>query len=69
MQMIFESFDDFWGPFLLGAGPLGAYVTDLSAHQRVALREALRDRLLPGHRDGAISLRAGALAVRGRVTG
>ena len=67
MQMIFESFDDFWGPFLLGAGPQGAYVTDLSADQRDALRAALRDRLMPDQRDRAIRLRAGALAVRGRV--
>jgi len=63
----FESFDDFWEPFLLGAGPQGAYVKELSGDHREALREALRGRLLPGRRDGPIRLRAGAWAVRGTV--
>ena len=63
----FESFDDFWEPFLLGAGPQGVYVRELPAERRDALREALRERLLPGRPDGPISLRASAWAVRGTV--
>lgn len=63
----FESFDDYWQPFLLGVGPQGVYVKELTLERREALREALRERLLPGGRDGPISLRASAWTVRGTV--
>ncbi|HEY5634781.1 MAG TPA: class I SAM-dependent methyltransferase [Burkholderiaceae bacterium] len=63
----FESFNDFWEPFLLGVGPQGVYVKELTVQRREALREALRERLLPGGSDGPISLRASAWAVRGTV--
>jgi hypothetical protein len=39
------SFDDWWGPFLLGVGPAGKYVASLDPPQQARLREACRDRL------------------------
>jgi hypothetical protein len=65
MQLPFESFNDFWEPHLRGVAPQGAYVASLSEERREALREGLRKRLLGSRTDGAFSLRAKALAVRG----
>jgi len=67
MQLPFESFNDFWEPHLTGLAPQGAYVASLSEERREALREGLRKRLLGNRRDGAFSLHAKALAVRGVV--
>jgi len=67
MQMNFSSFDDFWQPHLYGVGPQGVYVAGLSTQGREALREGLRGRCLGERPDGAFSLRARALAVRGTV--
>ena len=39
------SFDDWWEPFLLGVGPAGSYVGQLSSERRVRLRELCRERL------------------------
>lgn len=41
----FSSFDDFWTPFTLGAGPAPAYLASLPDAQREALRQVLHDRL------------------------
>jgi SAM-dependent methyltransferase len=41
------SFDDWWGPFLLGVGPAGKYVASLDPPQQARLRDACRDRLPP----------------------
>ena len=60
----FDSFDDYWGPFLAGVGPGGAYVASLSEDRRKALEARLRQRL-PGR--GAIALKARAWCVRGVV--
>lgn len=67
MPMPFASFADFWEPHLKGVAPQGAYVATLSAERRDAVREGLRKRLLADRPDGAFSLRAKALAVRGTV--
>jgi hypothetical protein len=40
------SFDDWWRPFTLGAGPAGAYMASLTPDRRAALREQCRH-LLP----------------------
>jgi SAM-dependent methyltransferase len=64
MRTDFTCFDDFWLPYTKGAGPQGAYVASLSPEKREVLRDALRRRFV-GERDGAFSLRAVALAVRG----
>jgi SAM-dependent methyltransferase len=65
---VFAGFDDYWSPFLGGTGPAPAYVTTLSEHDRLSLREALRQRL-PADDDGSIHLTARAWTVRGRVPG
>lgn len=67
MQMPFASFDDYWEPHLKGVAPQGAYVAALSEERREALRQGLRKRLLGERPDGAFTLRAKALVVRGTV--
>jgi hypothetical protein len=60
----FAGFDDFWKPFLGGAGPAPSYVASLTEPNRNALAERLRARL-PAADDGSIRLGARAWAVRG----
>jgi SAM-dependent methyltransferase len=62
---VFADFDDYWTPFLQASAAAPAYVRSLGEDDRVALREALRQRL-PVRADGTIALHAGAWAVRGR---
>ena len=59
----FESFDDYWQPFLGGQGPAPAYAMSLGESQRERLRERLRARL-PRAADGSIPLVARAWAVK-----
>lgn len=59
----FASFDDYWGPFLAGVGPGGAYVASLAEDRRKALEARLRKRL----GEGPIALKARAWCVRGLV--
>jgi len=61
----FDSFDDFWMPFLEKQGPAGAYASSLPAADREALRLRLRRRLLGDGPDKAILMHARAWAVRG----
>jgi hypothetical protein len=63
----FESFDDYWAPFLLGQGPAGAHAAALPQDGQAALRERLRARLLGVRPDGPIEMRARAWAVKGVV--
>ncbi|HLL24216.1 MAG TPA: class I SAM-dependent methyltransferase [Kofleriaceae bacterium] len=63
----FASFEDFWGPFLLGQGPGGAYVAKLSRAKQAELAQRLRKRLLKGGPDRAFALAARAWAVKGTV--
>jgi SAM-dependent methyltransferase len=65
---VFAGFDDYWAPFLGGQGPAPAYVASLTAADRDALRDLLRDRL-PTAPDGTIPLTARAWAVQGTVRG
>lgn len=67
MEFPFTSFSDFWDPHLKGIAPQGVYVGTLSEGRREALRDALRKRILADRPDGAFSLHAKALAVRGTV--
>lgn len=62
----FESFEDYWQPFLGGQGPAPAYVTSLEPSARARLRDRLRERM-PVERDGSISLSARAWATRATV--
>jgi SAM-dependent methyltransferase len=59
----FESFDDYWQPFLGGQGPAPAYAMSLDEAARTRLRERLRA-ALPARADGSIALTARAWAVR-----
>jgi SAM-dependent methyltransferase len=61
----FESFDDFWTPFLEKQGPAGAYAASLPAGDREALRLRLRQRLLGDGPDKPLVMHARAWAVRG----
>lgn len=61
---VFSSFEDYWTPFTLGAGPAPGYCSSLDP----ADRQRLEDRLsadLPRQDDGSIALTARAWAVRG----
>ena len=62
----FDSFEDYWAPFLGGTGSAPKYCMSLSEEAREELRERLRARLPTGP-DGEILLAARAWAVRGRV--
>jgi SAM-dependent methyltransferase len=61
IDMAFESFDDYWQPFLCGQGPAGAYVSSLPESSRQELESRLRA-------DAVLAMRARAWAVRGVVT-
>ena len=63
IDQAFSSFDDYWGPFLSGTGPGGAYVVSLDDARRKQLEAHLRGRL----GDGAFTLKARAWCVTGRV--
>jgi SAM-dependent methyltransferase len=67
IEQAFASFDDYWGPFLKGAGPGGAYVVSLADERRRQLEARMRKRLLGDREDGAFVLRARAWCVRGGV--
>jgi SAM-dependent methyltransferase len=63
----FASFDDYWAPFLKGAGPGGAYVVSLTHDRRSDLEARLRKRLLGNREDGPFMLKARAWCVRGET--
>jgi SAM-dependent methyltransferase len=65
----FESFEDYWSPFLLGQGPAGAYVTHLSPEGLQTLRNQVKRRLSLSAEDVSFVLPARAWAVRGTVPG
>jgi len=65
VMTVFRDFDDYWLPFLGGQGPAPGYVASLNSKRRVALKNALRERL-PISEDGSVELHARAWGVRGR---
>jgi SAM-dependent methyltransferase len=65
IEQSYTSFDDYWEPFLKGAGPAGAYVVALPEDRRQQLESRLRKRLLSGKSDGPFVLKARAWAVKG----
>lgn len=60
----FDSFDDFWTPFLRGNAPAQAHVAGLGERLRAQLRERLRT-TLPIANDGSIELITRAWAAKG----
>ncbi len=67
VDQAYASFDDYWGSFLKGAGPGGAYVVSLSDDRRQQLEARLRKRVLGNRQDGAFTLKAKTWCVRGEV--
>jgi SAM-dependent methyltransferase len=61
---VFESFDDYWQPFLGGQGVAPAYLRSLDVADQEAMRDAVRERL-PIGTDGSIRLTARAWAAAG----
>jgi len=67
IEQRYVSFDDYWMPFLKGAGPGGAYVVSLNDQRRRQLGARLQERLLGDRKDGPFTLKARAWCVRGNV--
>jgi ubiquinone/menaquinone biosynthesis C-methylase UbiE len=67
IDQAFASFDDYWGPFLTGVGPGGAYVVSLPEERRKQLEARMRSRLLGDRAAGAFTLKARVWCVRGEV--
>lgn len=63
----FESFADYWDPFLLGQGPAGAYLRKVDGDRRQALRGEVKRRLAIKSENAPFALSARAWAVRGIV--
>lgn len=63
---VFQSFDDYWNPFLGRTGSAPAYLASVGDEARERIRLLVRSRLVSTH-DGPIELMARAWAVRGIV--
>ena len=61
----FASFEDFWLPYLEGQGHGGSYVKGLPRDLQETLRERVLQNILGKKAEGAFSLKAQAVAVRG----
>jgi SAM-dependent methyltransferase len=66
LPTVFRDFDDYWAPFLGGAGPAPAYAASLTQRGLDDLREEVRAHLPTGP-DGSIRLSARVWSVRGSV--
>jgi SAM-dependent methyltransferase len=67
IKMKFESFADYWDPFLLGQGPAGVYVKSLSRDQVQALRGEVQSRVSPSAEKSPFELSARVWSVRGTL--
>jgi hypothetical protein len=67
VRMDHADFADYWGPLLLGEGPIGSYVAGLGAAERARLEDHLRAAYLAGAPDGPRSFTAVAWSCRGVV--
>ena len=65
--MCFQSFADYWDPFLLGQGPAGTYVASLDQDRLKVLHDALKRRLSATEEASPLDLPARMWAVRGTV--
>ncbi len=65
ITMRFQSFADYWEPFLLRQGPAGAYAASLQPDRLRALRGEMKKRLSLSDEDSSFTLTARAWAVRG----
>jgi len=69
VTMRFESFADYWDPFLLGQGPAGVYVTSLSPDRVRVLRSEVKSRVSPSAENLPFALSARVWSVCGTVPG
>lgn len=67
VKMNFKSFQDYWEPFLLGQGPAGAYVRQLSKDRSFILRKEIRERLGIEEETTPFTLNSRVWAIRGHV--
>jgi SAM-dependent methyltransferase len=67
ISMKFESFADYWDPFLLGQWPAGSYVRLLDHEELQALRAEVKRRLQLSAGNASFVLTARVWAVRGNV--
>lgn len=67
IEMRFESFADYWDPFVHGQGPGGAYVRGLDHNREAALREEVRRRLGVKAENAGVILTGRVWSVRGTV--
>ena len=67
IDLVFDSFNDYWLPFLDGVGPAGAYAAALADPARDALRARLVARVSTGIEDQGFTLKARAWAATGIV--
>ena len=65
VEMKFQSFADYWEPFLLGQGPAGAYASSLSKDALTASQAAVRSRLSVKNENAGFTLPGRVWAVRG----
>jgi SAM-dependent methyltransferase len=63
---VFESFDDYWKPFLGKTGPAPAYLASVSDDVREGIRRQLESRVAPTQ-EGRIELLARAWSAKGAV--
>jgi SAM-dependent methyltransferase len=69
IEMRFDSFEDYWRPFLLGQGPAGAYAASLDSAALQRLQGELKRRLSLSEEHVSFVLPARAWAVCGTVAG
>lgn len=67
IRMRFESFADYWHPFLLGQGPAGSYVRRLDPNKLQVLRDEVKRRLSLAMEDTPLVLTARVWAVCGII--
>jgi SAM-dependent methyltransferase len=67
VRMRFESFADYWDPFLLGQGPAGSYIRRLDPGKLQTLRDRVKRRLSLSTEDMPFVLPARVWSVRGVV--
>ena len=68
IRMRFESFADYWDPFLLGQGPAGTYVRRLDRDKLRALRDEVKRHLFLSAENRPFFLPARVWSVRGTVS-
>jgi SAM-dependent methyltransferase len=67
VTMRFESFADYWDPFLLGQGPAGVYVRSLSRDRVRVLRSEVKSRVSPSAENLPFAFSARVWSVCGTV--